>query len=297
MIQSTQMSHASLRGLSAAEVESSRRKNGSNIFTGQKRKSLIRKYFESFGDPIIKILLVALAINIFFAIQSGEYFETAGIAVAVFLSTFVSTLSEYGSETAFLKLQEEANRLVCRVRRAGALCEIPIGEVVVGDLVMLEAGEKIPADGILISGNLRVDESALNGESKEAKKNSENGAELLRGTVVCDGEGLMLVQKVGDATLYGRLAGELQTEAVDSPMKVRLAELARQISKLGYTAAVMIAFADLFHGVVMENGYVKADILADLGNFSVMAEHLIHALLLAISVIVVAVPDGASYYN
>jgi calcium-translocating P-type ATPase len=285
-------SRISLDGLTSAEVESSRRKNGANIFTGKKRKTFLHKYFESFCDPIIRILLVALAINIFFAIRSGTYFETVGIAVAVFLSTFVSTLSEYGSETAFLKLQAESERLVCRVRRGGLLCEIPIGEVVVGDLVILEAGEKIPADGILISGELRVDESALNGESREAKKRSEEGAELFRGTLVCDGEGILLVQKVGDTTLYGRLAGELQTEVVDSPMKIRLAKLAEQISKLGYTAAVMIAFADLFHGLIMENGYVKAEILADLGNFQVMAEYLVHALLLAISVIVVSVPEG-----
>ncbi len=292
MIQSKNMSHASLNGLSAIEVESSRKKNGTNTFTGKKRKSLIRKYLESFGDPIIKILLVALAINIVFAIQSGEYFETVGIAVAVFLSTFVSTLSEYGSETAFLKLQEEANRLICRVRRAGVLCEIPISEVVVGDLVILEAGEKIPADGVLVSGNLRVDESTLNGESKEAKKRAEDGSPLFRGTVVTDGEGFMIVEKVGDQTLYGKLAGELQSEAIDSPMKVRLAELAGQISKLGYTAAFMIAFADLFHALVMENHYIKEEIFADLQNFPIMAEHLVHALLLAISVIVVAVPEG-----
>ena len=289
MVRLQNMTNASMRGLSAIEVEDSRRKNGANVFTGQKRKSLVQKYAESFGDPIIKILMVALAINIFFAIQSGNYFETVGIAVAVFLSTFVSTLSEYGSETAFLRLKEEADRLVCRVRRAGGLCEISVSDVVVGDLVLLSAGERIPADGVLISGELRVDESALNGESRETKKSFLDGAELFRGTVVCDGEGILLVQKVGDDTLYGRLAGELQTEAIDSPMKVRLAVLARQISKLGYTAAFMIAFADLFHGIVMENHYIKEEILADLCNLPMMAEHLIHALLLAISVIVVAV--------
>ncbi len=292
MTRSKNISGLSMNGLSAAEIEASRKQNGSNIFTRHKRKTLFRKYLESFGDPIIKILLVALLINVIFAIKTGNIFETIGIAVAVFLSTFVSTLSEYGSETAFLKLQEEADRLFCRVRRAGMLREIPISEVVVGDLVLLEAGEKIPADGILISGDLRVDESALNGESKEAKKHSENGDVLYRGTVVADGEGMMLVQKVGDGTVYGRLAGELQTEAVDSPMKLRLAHLAGQLSKLGYTAALLIAFADLFHALVMKNGYVKADILADLQNVSLMAENLIHALLLAISVIVVAVPEG-----
>ncbi len=292
MIRSKSVFGTSSGGLTPSEIELSRKKNGANVFTRQKRKSLARKYIESFGDPIIKILLVALAINVVFAIQTGDIFETVGIAVAVFLSTFVSTLSEYGSETAFIKLQEEADRLFCRVKRAGMLCEIPISEVVVGDLVYLEAGEKIPADGILVSGFLRVDESALNGESKEAKKDSANGDALYRGTVVCDGEGMMFVEKVGDSTVYGRLAGELQTDAVDSPMKLRLAHLAGQISKLGYTAAFLIAFADLFHALVMENGYVKADILADLQNIPLMAENLIHALLLAISVIVVAVPEG-----
>ncbi len=292
MTRSKFLSGHSMQGLTSAEIEASRKKNGSNIFTKQKRTSLFRKYLESFGDPIIKILLAALVINIFFTIQTGDVFETIGIAIAVFLSTFVSTLSEYGSETAFIKLQEEADRLFCRVRRAGAICEIPISEVVVGDLVYLEAGEKISADGIVISGNLRVDESALNGESKEAKKSFENGDPLYRGTIVCDGEGMMLVEKVGDHTVYGRLAKELQNEASDSPMKLRLAHLAKQISKLGYTAAGLIAFADLFHAIVMENHYVKAEMLAELQNLPMMAENLIHALLLAISVIVVAVPEG-----
>ncbi len=292
MVKSKNMSQSLTHGLNAGEIEASRKQNGTNTFTRKKRKSFLAKYFESFGDPIIKILLIALAINVFFAFQTGNVFETIGIAVAVFLSTFVSTLSEYGSETAFLKLQEEAEKQNCRVRRAGMMCEIPIGEVVVGDIVLLEAGEKLPADGILIAGAIRVDESALSGESKEQKKNAEHADVLYRGTLVTDGEGMMLVEKVGDHTVYGRLAGELQGDAVDSPMKVRLAHLAGQISKLGYTAAFLIAFADLFHALVMENGYVKAEILADLQNLPVMAENLIHALLLAISVIVVAVPEG-----
>ncbi len=282
----------SMRGLEPHEIERSRGQNGANVFTQKKRKSFLAKYLESFTDPIIRILLVALAINVFFALQTGDVFETIGIAVAVFLSTFVSTLSEYGSEMAFLKLRAEAEALTCRVRRGGVLREISITEVVVGDLILLEAGEKIPADGILISGTLRVDESALNGESKEAKKNEDAASPLYRGTLVTEGEGLMLAEKVGDHTLYGKLAGELQGEAVESPMKVRLAHLAGQLSRLGYTAAFLIAFADLFHAVVMENGYDKAAILMTLQSLPQMAEHLIHALLLAISVIVVAVPEG-----
>ena len=290
-----------ITGLSHSEVEASRNKHGANFFTRQKRKSFFRKYLESFGDPIIKILLAALAVNVLIMFRTQNWFETAGIAIAVFLATFVSTLSEYGSESAFLRLQKEAENQTCRVRRGGKLLAVPIGDIVVGDIVLLEAGEKIPADGILLSGNLRVDQSAINGESAEAKKypsteserwdpNSAN--QLFRGTTVTSGEGIMLVRRVGDGTLYGSLARELQSDAIDSPMKVRLSELAGQISKLGYTAAVLIAFADLFNAIVMDNRYIGSAIVAELRNLPLMAQNLMHAALLAISVIVVAVPEG-----
>lgn len=287
--------NGNIKGLAADEVNASRKKYGNNIFTRKKRKSFLKKYLESFGDPIIKILLAALAVNIFLMFQTNQIFETVGIGIAVFLSTFVSTLSEYGSESAFLRLQREAEKLVCRVKRAEGICVIPIGEIVVGDTVLLEAGERIPADGILISGILRVDESALNGESKEARKDADADEKkrlLYRGTVVSEGEGVLLVQAVGDATVYGKLADELQGEAVDSPMKLRLSHLAKQLSRIGYTAAVLIALADLFNAIVIDNHYVKAEMIAELRNLSLMAGNLMHALLLAISVIVMAVPEG-----
>ncbi len=282
-------------GLNAKEVAISRQKYGNNLFTRRKRKSFFMKYLESFGDPIIKILMAALAVNILLTFHTHNIFETVGIGIAVFLSTFVSTLSEYGSETAFLRLQREAEKLFCRVKRAGVLSEIAIGEIVVGDIVYLEAGEKIPADGILIEGFLRVDESALNGESKETRKEpegKENRNLLYRGTVVSEGEGVMLVQRVGDGTMYGRLAGELQTETIESPMKVRLSVLAKQISRIGYTVAVLIALADVFNAVVIDNHYNTVLMLEELKNFPLMMQNVIHALLLAISVIVVAVPEG-----
>ena len=282
-------------GLMPEEVLLSRKKYGSNLFTKRKRKSFLLKYLESFGDPIIKILLAALAVNILLMFHTHNIFETVGIGIAVFLSTFVSTLSEYGSETAFLRLQKEAEKLICRVKRAGRVIELPIAEIVVGDIVYLEAGEKIPADGVLLDGFLRVDESALNGESKETRKEPDGEEKrriLYRGTVVSEGEGLMLVQKVGDDTVYGRLAGELQTEAVDSPMKERLGVLAKQLSRIGYTAAALIALADLFNAIVMDNHYDTALMLAELRDLPLMAQNLIHAFLLAISVVVVAVPEG-----
>ena len=289
-----------LAGLTQEEVSESRKKYGNNLFTQKKRKSFFIKYLESFGDPIIKILLIALGVNVLLMFHTHNIFETVGIGIAVFLSTFVSTLSEYGSETAFLRLQNEAEKLFCRVKRAGVLTEIAIGEIVVGDIVYLEAGEKIPADGLLLSGQLRVDESALNGESKETRKEADGEEKrriLYRGTAVSEGEGVMLVQKVGDSTVYGRLAGELQSDAVDSPMKLRLSHLAKQLSRIGYTAAFLIAFADLFNAIVIDNRYISSLMLTELHDLPLMAQNITHSLLLAISVVVMAVPDGESFYN
>lgn len=289
-------------GLSQKEVEASRMKYGTNDFTHQGRRSFLRQYLESFGDPIIKILLIALAVNLLVTLKHQNWFETIGIAAAVFLATFVSTVSEYGSESAFIRLQEEAARLSCRVRRKEGITIVPISEIVVGDLVLLQAGERIPADGFLISGNLNLDQSAINGESAEVAKiplrtsetewSPEAKNQLFRGTVVTGGEGVMEVKKVGDNTLYGSLARELQTDTVESPMKVRLAALAKNISRLGYTASILIALADLFHVIVMENQYQIPLMLAELSNPSLMFANLLHAALLAIAVIVVAVPEG-----
>ena len=158
------------RGLTPDEVARSRKEYGENRITHQKRKGFLRQFAASFGDPVIKILLIVLAINIVFMFRNFNWFETAGIAMAVFLATFISTLSEYGSESAFLKLQEDAESILCRVKRSKGIFELPVGELVRGDLVLLQAGERIPADGILISGKLSVDQSPLNGESKEAAK-------------------------------------------------------------------------------------------------------------------------------
>ena len=144
-------------GLTDEQVLASRRLHGANTLTKRKRKGFFRQYLSSFGDPIIKILLVALAINVIFLFRNSDWMESAGIAVAVFLATFVSTLSQYGSESAFIELQRASANIECRVRRAGGVRSLPVGELVVGDIVLLEAGEKIPADGVLLSGKLSVD--------------------------------------------------------------------------------------------------------------------------------------------
>ncbi len=294
------LSPDAMQGLTPEEVERSRELHGSNELTQKKRQSFFRQYLSSFGDPIIKILLAALAINVLFLFRHFDWYESAGIAIAVFLATFVSTLSEYGSESAFAKLQEEAAKTRCRVRRNGRVVALPAGEIVVGDLIYLQAGERIPADGILISGCLSLDQSALNGESREIRKEPEEGGGgdllsrngLFRGAIVCSGDGLMLVQKVGDATFYGGLAREVQEETRESPLKIRLAGLARTISRLGYIAAALVAVADLFHSFVMDQGFETARILAQFQQPSLVFSHILHALTLAITVVVVAVPEG-----
>ena len=289
------------RGLTAEEVEASRQRHGENCLTQGKRNGFWRQLLASFGDPIIKVLLAALAMNLIFLFRQSSWYESVGIAVAIFLATFVSTLSEYGSESAFLKLQEDASRIECRVLREGKTVAVPIGEIVVGDLVLLQSGERIPADGELITGTLSVDQSALNGESREAKKQPgpegrewdlRNANQLFSGSVVSSGEGMMRVCAVGDATLYGDMAREMQEDTRESPLKVRLNGLAAVISKLGYCAAALVALADLFNSLFLANGLEMARVLETLRNLPVLLEHLLHAATLGITVVVVAVPEG-----
>ena len=159
-------------GLTDDEVLKSREEFGSNQITNKKKNSFIKLFIETLGDPIIRILIIALGIKLVFLMKDFDWYETVGIVVAIFLASFISTISEYGSEKAFEKLQEEASKVRCRVKRNSKLEEINIDEVVVGDIVLLTTGDRVPADGVLISGELEVDESSLNGETKPSKKES-----------------------------------------------------------------------------------------------------------------------------
>lgn len=290
------------KGLTDTQAEQSRRLHGTNQLTRSKRNGFFRQFLSSFGDPIIKILLVALAVNLIFLFHHFDWYESAGIAVAIFLATFVSTLSEYGSESAFSKLQEDAARISCRVRRNGQVVLLPVADIVVDDVVLLQSGERVPADGILTDGQLAVDQSALNGESKEAVKRpcadptdeSDLMApnRLFSGSVVCSGEGVMTVRRVGDQTFYGGVAREVQEDVRESPLRVRLAGLAKSLSRLGYIAAILVAVADLFHSFLLDNAFDPARIAATCSEFSTVMGHIMHAVTLAITVVVVAVPEG-----
>lgn len=295
-----------LFGLTEEEVRQNRSNYGENRLSKQKRKGFFMSFLESFGDPMIKVLLIALAINIIFLFKNANWFESVGIAAAILLATLVSTISEYGSESAFERLQEEVSKVNCRVRRAKGLVEIPMTEIVVGDIVLLQAGDRIPADGIILDGALEVDQSSLNGESKEARKFPRelmkdpskavgdfiNPALLFSGTIVCAGEGLMRVTEVGDNTFYGQIGAELQEETRESPLKLRLGELAGAIGKFGYVAAVFSALAYLFNVIVLDNMFNTTLMLYTLTSPSIMFAHILKAATLAVTVIVMAVPEG-----
>lgn len=289
-----------LNGLSAAEVEESRAKFGKNILTERKKIGFRRRFFENMKDPVIKILLGALAVNLLFTIRGGDWVECVGIAVSVFLATFISTLSETKSENAFARLGEEAGRDKVRVRRGGEVREIPIVEVVVGDVVLLSAGDKAPADGLICVGNLSLDQAAMTGESREVEKRPSADERLrpdapsavLRGCAIMSGEGEIIVKAVGDATFLGEISREVQEETRDSPLKIRLAKLASQISRLGYIMATLVAVVYLFNIIVLDSGFRWEVISLKISDLRFLIETFLHALTLGLTVIVVAVPEG-----
>lgn len=274
-------------GLSSKEVSINRTKYGSNKLTIKKKNTFIRLIIESLSDPIIRILLIALAIKIVFLFQDSNIFETLGIAVSVFLATFISALSEYGSEKAFEKLSEENSLIKVKVLRDSKKTIINIDEIVVGDIIYLESGDKVPADGIVIDGELYIDESSLTGETKEKHKNTNNN-EIYMGSIVCGKKGIMQVTLVGDKTFYGKIAQDIQENTIESPLKYRLRILAKQISRIGYICAFLIFISYLFNSVVVANNFDINKIL----TFKNIFPHIIYGLTLSVAVIVMAVPEG-----
>lgn len=290
-------------GLTEAEVSDSRAQYGSNVLHSAKKTPFMIKFLHGFSDPIIKILLGALGINCLFLFKTFDIWETFGIVAAILCATLISALSERGGENAFARLQEEAQRTQCRVRRDGCDRVISIEELVVGDCVYLNAGDKIPADGVLLSGALRVSLAALNGEGQESERlpyhgtpiehwKTEDPRLLLRGTVVTWGEGMMRVCRVGGNTMYGALSGELQLEERDSPLKNRLGVLASQMSRVGYCAAAGVGISYLINTFFIDVGCSFAGTRLLLSDASFVFSALMHALMLATTTMVMAVPEG-----
>ena len=288
-------------GLSSEQVQQSLCEHGNNTLPTPPRESFWQKLLENFQDPIIRILILALLVNVVFVYMGhGDWIETSGIFAAILLATFVSTWSEFNNENAFQKLQEEASRIRCKVWRDGEPVEIAIDDIVVGDAVILEAGDRVPADGVLLDGELKLDQSALNGESEEAKKLPAAAdfawgekidflaeERVYRGSVVVEGAGVLQVARVGADSVYGQLTQELKDDERESPLKLKLQGLAEQISRFGYTGGVLIAVAVMLHKLVLEGGPA-----AYFANVTAVLQDVVQAVILAIIIIVMAVPEG-----
>ena len=285
-------------GLNNEEVKESRKKYGTNSITGKNKTTFLSLFIETLGDPIIKILLIALAIKTIFLFKDFDYFETIGIVIAILVASVISALSEYGSNKAFERMQEESSKINVRVIRNGNITSIPIDDIVKGDIIILSSGDRVPADAILIKGKLSVDESSINGETKEAKKESTsninnytNKNKVFRGTTIYDGEAYAKVVEVGMNTLYGKMAKELTEENDDSPLKIRLNSLAKTISTLGYIAAVLISISYLFSKVFILNNF-DLNLIKNTITINKFLSYLLEALTLAVSVLVMSVPEG-----
>lgn len=285
-------------GLKDDEVKESRKRYGSNSINEKNKNTFFNLFIETLGDPIIKILLIALAIKTIFLFRDFDYFETMGIVLAVLVASLISAISEYGSNKAFQRMQEESSRIKVLVKRDGKTKEITIDEIVKNDILILAPGNKVPADGILIKGKLSVDESSLNGETKEVYKEYIDNINLAteknrvyRGTTIYDGEALILVTKIGMDTLYGKMAKVLTEEEDVSPLKLRLTNLAKVISRIGYIAAILIAVAYLFSKIFIINNF-NLTIIRETITLNKFFSLILEALTLAVSVLVMSVPEG-----
>ena len=286
-----------LQGLNKQQVEESRQKHGANTLTQIPPEPLWKKILEGFKDPMIMILLVALVIQVVLCFMGeAHWYEPVGILIAIMIANGVSAISENQQEgkASALKAEEEAKE-VAKVLRDGKLMEIHVSEVVVGDLVYLQAGDKISADGEIVEGLVKVDQATLNGETKEATKTVNESGEayntkdllnrcyVYRGTVVCSGEAYMEVKVVGDKTLFGELALEVQEDTRETPLQVKLGKLAKQISTFGYIGAIAIVvgvFARTLLGGNIPNTFMEWVNLS------------IEAITVAVTIIVCAVPEG-----
>lgn len=292
-------------GLTDKEVEKSREQYGSNVIPDSEPTTFWEEFKETFSDPMIRILLAIAALMIvMFCFGYAEIYEPLGTIIAIFIVAFVSAKTGVASDTKYRELKDSTEKDKCKVYRNGVVTVINVDDVVVGDKVLLQSGDKIPADGILVEGSLRVDNSALNGEAEECKKTQADESfqladditgdtfvdkhSLFRGAVVFDGEGILDVRKVGLKTMMGKMAEEMQESEPDSPLKVKLAKLAKQISTFGYIGAIVIAVLYFVYFIVKAGG-IQPYFAIGAGE---VVKDIIEAVSLAVVIIVCAVPEG-----
>ncbi len=297
--------HKKFKGLSQAEVEDSRKKYGANSIPEAEPETFWQQFMEGFQDPMIRILCVIAVIMLgMFALGQSDWYEPVGTIIAILLVNFVSAKTGVANDKAYRQLKDSQKKDTVKVIRDSVVKVIEADDLVVGDVILLQSGDKILADGILAEGTLSVDNSALNGEAEECPKTEapegftvpENitgdtfvdAHSLFRGATVLDGEGYMIVQKVGLATMMGKMAKDMEDKEPDSPLKVKLNRLAGQISVFGYIGAIVIALAYFIHFILLAGGfsaYMQTGALSILGD-------VMNAVAIAITIIVCAVPEG-----
>ena len=279
-----------MNGLTDEEVVESRKKYGSNNVDLKNENKFIKLFFDALGDPIIKIMLIALAIRFILMFRDADWYETLGMLISILLSSLISSLSEYGSNKAFARLQSEYENIMVRVKRNNELTTVKCDDLVVGDIVYLESGEMTPADGVIIEGAVGVDEASINGEAKEVRK--EKNAKLFKGSVILSDKCIMRIKNVGVNTIYGNIAKELNEKVPDSPMKIRLRKLAKIVSRIGYIGAILASLSYIFNVLFISNNFDLAVISEILKNPIEVFDIIIHTVTLAVTIIIVCVPEG-----
>ncbi len=293
------------QGLTDQQVEESRKKYGSNQIKEAEPETFWQQFMDGFKDPMIRVLCIIAAIMfVMFLAGQSEWYEPVGTVIAILLVNFVSAKTGVSNDNAYRKLKASQKKDTAKVIRNGDLTVIEADDIVVGDVVVLQSGDKVLADGILVDGELSVDNSALNGEAEECKKTPapegftipENITgdtfvdehSLFRGATVLDRKGSMVVQKVGEATMMGKMAKDMANKEPDSPLKVKLNKLANQISVFGYIGAIVIAIAYFAHYIILA-GSISAYFA--MGWVEVL-KGVMSAVSVAITIIVCAVPEG-----
>lgn len=280
-------------GLTDEQVKQSREQHGKNVLTPPQRTSLWKLYLDKYRDPIIQILLVAAFVSLILAFIEKNFMETIGIFVAVFLATTVGFYFERDAAKKFNLLTALSEEQPVKVRRNGKVMEIPRHDVVVGDVVLVEVGDEVPADGeLIVCNDLQINESALTGEPV-AEKSLEGGGDgayprnvILRSTMVMNGRGEFVVTAVGDATEIGKVAKKsTEQTSVETPLHMQLDKLAKMISKVGSVVSVAAFFIFLIHDILTNPAWGGKD-------YFYMAEIVLNYFMMAVTLIVMAVPEG-----
>ena len=280
-------------GLTDEHVKQSREQHGKNVLTPPQRTSLWKLYLDKYRDPIIQILLVAAFVSLILAFIEKNFMETIGIFVAVFLSTAVGFYFEGDGAKKFNLLTALSEEQPVKVRRNGKVMEIPRHDVVVGDVVLVEVGDEVPADGeLIVCNDLQINESTLTGEPV-AEKSLEGGGDgayprnvILRSTMVMNGRGEFVVTAVGDATEIGKVAKKsTEQTSVETPLHMQLDKLAKMISKVGSVVSVTAFFIFLIHDILTNPAWGGKD-------YFYMAEIVLKYFMMAVTLIVMAVPEG-----